>query len=175
MTRDQPIQSGITLRNGFTQAGFTQPELLGALLVTALLASIAIALMQTLAIREQIQQALDDSLPIQHAVAKHILDLGDAPEDEADAGLDPRTGETVSKFLQGARVSRGRIVLVFGKQAHQRIAMSQLTLTPYLDQGGRLGWRCGNGAEPVGKPVVADVDDPNSGIPLYYLPAKCRP
>ena len=161
--------------NANPSRGFTRPELLGALVVTVLLASIAIALLQTLEIREQIQQALDDTLPIQHAVARHILELGDAPEDEADAGLDPRTGETVSKFLQGARVSRGRIVLVFGKQAHQRIAMSQLTLTPYLDEDGRLGWRCGNGAEPGGKPVVADADSPGSGIPLYYLPAKCRP
>ena len=170
MARDQRFQL-----NPAQQKGFTRPELLGALLLTALLASIAIALMQTLAIREQVQQALDDSLPIQHAVARHILELGDVPEDEADAGLDPRTGETVSKFLQGARVSRGRIVLVFGKQAHQRIAMSQLALTPYLDEEGRLGWRCGNGAEPGGKPVVAEADSPDSGIPLYYLPAKCRP
>jgi Tfp pilus assembly major pilin PilA len=155
--------------------GFTRPELLAALLLTVLLASIAIALIQTLTIREQVQQALDDSLTIRHAVARHILELGEAPEDEAAAGLEPQAGETVSEFLQGVRVSRGRIVLVFGKRAHQRIAMSQLVLTPYLDEAGLLEWRCGNGPEPGGNPLSGDPGQVDGGVPAYYLPAKCRP
>ena len=158
-----------------TAGGFTRPELLGALLVTALLASIAIALLQTLEIREQIQQALDDTLPVRHAVARHILDLGDVPVDETAAGLDPGAGESISEFLQNARISHGRIQMIFGNHAHQRIAMSRLDLEPYLDETGSLAWRCGNGPEPAGKPVAPGKHEDTSSIPEYYLPAKCRP
>lgn len=161
--------------NAKAARGFTRPELLGALVVTVLLASIAIALLQTLEIREQIQQALDDTLPIRHAVARHILDLGDVPVDETAAGLDPGAGEATSEFLQNARISNGRIQMIFGNHAHQRIAMSRLDLEPYLDEEGSLAWRCGNGPEPAGKPVAPGVGEGASGIPEYYLPAKCRP
>ena len=161
--------------NSHNLSGFTRPELLGALVVTVLLASITIALLQTLKIREQIQQALDDTLPIRHAVARHILDLGDMPIDETAAGLDPGVGESTSEYLQNARVSHGRIQMIFGNHAHQRIAMSRLTLEPYLDEAGGLTWRCGNGPEPAGKAVAPGTGDGASTIPEYYLPSKCRP
>ncbi len=161
--------------NANDSRGFTRPELLGALVVTALLASISIAMLQTLKIREQIQQALDDTLPIRHAVARHILDLGDVPVDETAAGLDPGAGEATSEFLQNARVSNGRIQMIFGNHAHQRIALSRLDLEPYLDEAGNLDWRCGNGPEPAGKPLAPGARESASSIPEYYLPAKCRP
>ncbi len=169
-----PVNSVLQI-DASASRGFTRPELLGALVVAVLLASIAIALLQTLEIREQIQRALDDTLPVRHAVARHILDLGDVPVDETAAGLDPGAGESTSEFLQNARVSNGRIQMIFGNHAHQRIALSRLDLEPYLDEAGNLDWRCGNGPEPAGKPLAPGARESASSIPEYYLPAKCRP
>lgn len=157
------------------QCGFTRLELLAALVITTLLATVTISVMQTMAIRDQVRQALEDAQPVQRAVARHILELRVAPEDGAAAGLEPDSAETVSEFLHAARVVHGRIDLIFGNHAHQRIAMSRLTLAPYLDGDGGLSWRCGDGPEPTGRPVGAPGGQSGSDIPAYYLPEQCRP
>jgi len=155
--------------------GFTRLELLAALVITTLLATVTISVVQTMAIRDQVRRALEDAQPVQQSVARHILELGVAPEDRAAAGLEPESAETVSEFLHAARVVHGRIDLIFGNHAHQRIAMSRLTLTPYLDGDGGLSWRCGDGPEPPGRPVGAPAGQPGSDIPAYYLPGPCQP
>jgi len=149
--------------------------LLVALVITTLLATVTISVVQTMAIRDQVRHALGDATATQDAVAKHILELGAPPDDRAAAGLEPDSGETVSEFLHAARVDHGRIDLVFGNHSHQRIAMSRLSLTPYLAVDGKLSWRCGDGPVPAGVMVSPPTADPGSDIPGYYLPEHCKP
>jgi len=155
--------------------GFTRLELIAALVMTTLLATVTISVIQTMAIRDQVRHALEDAQVIRDAVESHILELGAPPEDRAAAGLEPDSGKTVSEFLHGARVVHGRIDLVFGNRSHQRIAMSRLTLTPYLAADGSLGWRCGDGPAPAGERIGPPLAEPGSDIPGYYLPEQCKP
>jgi hypothetical protein len=76
-------------------------------------------------------------------------------------------------------VIRGRIVLVFGREALDRIVMDRLSLTPYRMANGSFVWRCGDGpvpggASPLGEPAKTPEAVDLATIPDRYLPPQCR-
>ena len=138
------------------QQGFTLIELMIVVAIIGILASLALSAYQNYTIRAQVSEGLILSTSIKTAVAEHIMDRGDWPANNAEAGLVDKT-LIIGKYTQQVGVANNVISITYGNDAHTAIFNESIELTG-IDNAGSISWTCAS----VG------VIDPK------YLPSACR-
>ena len=120
-----------------------------------ILAAISIPAYQDYTIRAQVSEGLNLSTGAKYAVAQYYVDVGEFPENNAEAGLElPRN--ISGSYVASVQVEYGDVVITYGNDAHSILAGDTLVLTPITD-GGNVSWTC----------YSDDLAD-------KHLPAACR-
>jgi hypothetical protein len=160
-------------------AGVTVIELVLAVAMLVALAAFTVYAYQTYSIRDQVHDALRAVRPVQALIEERLKADGRLPVDRIATGLGPDSADTGIEEVARLEIVHGRIDLVFGREALERIVMDRLSLTPYLALDGSIAWRCGEGPVPAdtvpldaGLPGAEPVD--LATIPDRYLPPDCR-
>jgi type IV pilus assembly protein PilA len=155
------------------QQGFTLIELMIVVAIIGILAAIAIPAYQDYTIRAQVSEGMNLAAAAKAAIAETYLNTGAAPTDRTDAGMTANAGDTEGKYVSSVDVADGQIVIVYGNEAHAKLAGKQLVMTAYLTGDSSVTWVCGGATNPSGTSAMGtgtaatDVDAP-------YLPAACR-
>jgi type IV pilus assembly protein PilA len=162
-----------------SQAGFTLIELMIVVAIIGILASMAIPAYQSYTIRAQVSEGLVLASAVKAPVATSFLDRGEAPVDNAEAGLLPAEA-AVGRYVESIGVDNGVIVITYGFDAHDLIDQLTLTLTPYETGDSTIVWRCGMAPAPAGLAEMGTEGDGNAAVyleptvPQQYLPSNCR-
>jgi hypothetical protein len=164
---------------GRGSAGFTAIELVLAIFVLLALATITVYAYQTYSVRDQVGDALRAIAPVQRQIEHRYQQDRMLPVDRVAAGLSANPADTVIEEVASIEVEHGRIVLVFGREALERIVMDRLSLTPFVMNNGALVWRCGDGPVPDGAKPLRETENGTEAIDLAtipdrYLPPQCR-
>lgn len=136
--------------------GFTLVELMIAVALVGILASIAIAAFQRYTVRAQVSESLALSAPVQRAMADYVNTRGAFPADYAAAALPPPAGFAGS-YTDSISVSGANILVQFGNRASDAISGTTLTLTATINNGS-ISWACSS----------------SGSISDDYLPSACR-
>jgi type IV pilus assembly protein PilA len=161
------------------QAGFTLIELMIVVAIIGILASMAIPAYQSYTIRAQVAEGLTLASAVKAPVATSFLDRGEAPVNNADAGLSPPEAAS-GRYVESIHVDNGVIVITFGYDAHAQIDGLTLTLTPYETRDLSVVWRCGMAPVPAGLDEMGTEGSGNVAVyleptvPQQYLPSSCR-
>lgn len=134
--------------------GFALIELMIVVAIIAILAALAIPAYQDYVARSQVSEGLGLATGAKLAVATYYGDTGRFPADNPAAGM--AQPESVSgRYVESVSVdSSGRIAVLFGHEASDRIIGSTLQMSA-IDRGGSITWQC-------------------SGVDPRYLPSSCR-
>lgn len=154
-------------------AGFTLIELMVAVAVVAILATLALPSMQAPFVR---QQVVDSSALInlaKTAVAGRWSAAQSLPLDNAVAGLPP-ADKLVGNYVTSVTVEAGAVHVVFGNQANGAIKGKTLSFRPAVMDDAPvvpIAWVCAQAATP-GKMSVKGVD--RTDVAPQFLPLNCR-
>ncbi|HRD67702.1 MAG TPA: pilin [Candidatus Competibacter sp.] len=145
---------------------------LTSVMITGIVAAIAIPAYQDYTVRAQIASVLAETGPLKQDMAEFYAKHKKLPK--SDEELDLNFAGDSAKYLEGYGIDGGAIVLYFGDKADAAIKEHTLLLTPYLGVNGILTWVCGYANVPAGtKPLVENMEYTND-IPEKYLPSYCR-
>lgn len=161
-------------RRSRSTAGFTLIEVMVALAVLAIIATLALPSVQAPMVRQQIV----DSAPLitlaKNAVASRWSTLQTLPDDNAAAGLPP-ADKMVGNYVQGVKVAGGAIHVTFGNQVNGALKGRVLSFRPAVVDSAPavpLAWVCAKAAVPE-KMSVKGID--LTDIEPKFLPMNCRP
>jgi hypothetical protein len=118
------------------------------------------------AIREQVAESIRLAQPVRSAVARAYAETGKLPADHAAAGSD--AVDYQSKYVTAINVIDGMVLIVYGNQAHPKIANSTLSLRPVLLDSGRIAWSCGYFQSSERDTVYG------TNVDAEYLPSECQ-
>ena len=148
-------------------------EVMIALAIVAILATLAIPSMQTSIVRDQIVAAV----PLANLAKKPVEVMWAAtqimPADNAAAAL-PAAGKIVSNHVSAVTVQDGAIHITFGNNAHGMIMGKVLTLRPAVVDDTPvvpIAWVCGFAAPPVKMTVTGEN---RTDVPIGVLPFNCQ-
>lgn len=153
--------------------GFTMLEMMAALAVVAILATLAVPSYLEQIVREQVKTALPLADLAKVPVAAAWRDLQAFPADNAAVGLPP-PGKIVGNHVSAVAIRDGAITITFGNRASTTIAGKTLTLRPAVVDDAPIvpvAWVCGY-AEPP-RPMTV-VGENLTNIPPGLLPFDCR-
>jgi len=144
-------------------------QLLG-LAIIGILGAIAIPAYQGSNLRMQVEVGLlDAAAPYKSAVAE-AMSSGREPASIDDPSLAISTTD-LGKYVQSIAVTKGVVVITYGRQAHQKLQRRHLLLYPVREASGVISWVCGNAATVAN--LVSDARVATD-IPREYLPPYCR-
>ena len=127
----------------------------GVVVTVGVLAAIAIPAYQNYTLKGQVAEGLTLAGTAQVGVAEYFAAQGKLPNSNSDVGL-PVTPVS-GKYVKSVAVQdRGRILIEYAPGAN-RIAEKTLVLTPLIDAGQQISWRCSSN----------EIDD-------KYLPTQCQ-
>ena len=153
-------------------AGFTLIELIVALAVVAILATIAVPSIQGKLAREQIVEAMHIAEIAKAPIVASWALTHTLPADNAAAGL-PAADKVVGNLVSSVSVEAGAIHVTFGNRANTAIKGKLLTLRAAVVEDAPivpLAWVCGH-AEAVEKMTVKGID--RTTVPDKFLPLNC--
>jgi len=134
--------------------GFTLIELMIAVAIIAILASIAFSAYQDSMARAQVAEGFSLAGGAKNAVAAHYAQTSQFPTDNLAAGLAVNASISGKYVRSVTIVGAGGVSVLFASTANAKIAGQTLLLQP-TDRGGSLSWTC-------------------SGHDARYLPSSCR-
>jgi type IV pilus assembly protein PilA len=154
-------------------AGFTLIELMVAVAVVAILATLALPSIQGPFVRQQVV----DSAPLINVAKSAVSTKWSATEklpiDNAEAGL-PAPDKLVGNYVSAVTVDGGAVHVVFGNQANGAIKGKTLSFRPAVVDGAPMvpiAWVCGPAATPD-KMSAKGID--RTDVPAKFLPMNCR-
>ena len=144
-------------------------QLLG-LAIIGILGAIAIPAYQDSNLRMQVERGLlDAAAPYKSAVAEAMLS-GRETASIDDSNLAISTTD-LGKYVQSITVTKGVVIITYGRQAHQKLQGRHLLLYPVREPPGVISWLCGDAATSAG--VVRDAPV-GTDVPQRSLPPTCR-
>lgn len=153
--------------------GFTLMEMMVAIAIVAILASLALPSYLFKIVREQIESALPLSEVAKRPVALAWAANQTFPADNADAGL-PLPEKIVNNYVSAVAIQNGAIHLTFGNRANSALAGKVLSLRPAVVEDAPVvpvTWVCA-GAEAPDKMTVKGEN--KTSIAQEHLPLACR-
>jgi type IV pilus assembly protein PilA len=156
-----------------TQAGFTLMEVLVAVAIVGVLATLALPSFQGSIVRDQIVSAAPLIDVAKKPVAAMWAAVQNLPADNAAAGI-PATDKIVNNHVSAIAIANGAVHVTFGNSAHNAIAGKTLTFRPAVVEDAPtvpVAWVCGYAAVP-GKMVAKGEN--RTDVPLGVLPFNCH-
>ena len=92
-------------------------------------------------IRAEVSQGMALGFRVRSAVAEYLRDHGELPANNEEAGL-PSPNEVSGDNVSQVGVEDGKVVVVYGNDAHENIAGKKLTLVPDASKSPELSWTC---------------------------------
>jgi hypothetical protein len=118
------------------------------------------------AIRGQVAESITLARPVQRAVARAYATSRTLPRDLAAAGLND--GDYQSKYVAAINVIDGMVLIVYGNEAHPKIARTTLSFRPVPLDDGVISWSCGYFQASERDTVYG------TSIDAEYLPTECQ-
>jgi type IV pilus assembly protein PilA len=153
--------------------GFSMLEILVAVAIVGVLATLAVPGLYASAARNQILESAPLIDVAKKQVAAYWAASGDMPANNAEAGL-PDPAKMVSNYVRSVTVSDGVIDVLFGNRAGSAIADKVLSFRPAVVDDAPIvpvAWVCAAGAVPE-KMNVRGQD--RTSAPMHVLPVNCR-
>ncbi|HEX6018011.1 MAG TPA: pilin [Burkholderiaceae bacterium] len=154
-------------------AGFTLVELMVAVAVVAILATLALPSFQAPMVRQQVVDSAALINVAKNAVAGSWSATHKLPADNAEAAL-PEADKLVGNYVSSVRVESGAVHVVFGNQANGAIKGRTLSFRPAVVDAAPMvpiAWVCG-GAPVPGNMSAKGAD--RTDVAAKYLPLNCR-
>ena len=148
-------------------------EIVVALAIVAVLATLAMPSFQGSIVRDQIVSAVPLADIAKKPVALSWADQQTLPANNASAGLPP-PDKIVNNYISAVAIEDGAIQITFGNNVNSGIAGKILTLRPAVVEDAPivpLAWVCGFAAVPGNMTARGDN---RTNIPIGYLPFNCR-
>jgi type IV pilus assembly protein PilA len=148
-------------------------EIMVAIAIVAILATLAIPSFQSSVVRDQIVAAVPLAEIAKKPVALSWAALQALPADNASAGL-PAPDKIVNNYISSVAVQDGAIQITFGNSVHSAIAGKILTLRPAVVEDAPIvpvAWVCGYAAVPGNMTAKGEN---KTNIPTGHLPFNCR-
>jgi type IV pilus assembly protein PilA len=154
------------------QAGFSLIELMGVLLIIAILASFAVGAVRDQIASSQVTSAIALTSSLRNRISTFYSAQGTMPLTRAELNLGPAT-DTAGTYVTQAAVDDGAIVITYGNEASNLIDTASLVMLPVADADGNLSFICSPAPAPAGltlqtATVVASTVDP------AYVPSSCQ-
>lgn len=149
-------------------------EIVVALAIVAILATLAVPAMISSIVRDQIVKAVPLADIAKKPIAAMWQNVQAFPEDNAAAGLPP-AHKIVSNYVSALAVENGVIQITFGNSAHSAIAGKVLSLRPAVVDDTPVvpvAWVCAFG--PVPKEMSVKGVNATT-VPMNLLPYNCMP
>lgn len=154
-------------------AGFTLIELMVAVAVVAILATLALPSIQGPFVRQQVVDSASLINLAKSAVSTKWSATQKLPLDNAEAGL-PDADKLVGNYVSAVTVEGGAVHVLFGNQANGAIKGKTLSFRPAVVDAAPMvpiAWVCGPAATPD-KMSAKGVD--RTDVPAKFLPINCR-
>jgi len=161
-------------------SGFTLVELALVVAVTAIVATVGFAALETYRVRAHVAEGIALALPLEDQVAGFFRRTGAPPRTLEDAGLGAAAANGADSIVHSIDIINGRIEIRFTETADEGIARRALSLTPFETADLEIVWICGNRIPGVGlKPLGFSAGGLQATqvltmIEARYLPASCR-
>jgi type IV pilus assembly protein PilA len=153
--------------------GFSMIEIIVAIAIVAILATLAVPSLVNKIVRDQIIEAAPLAEIAKKAVALSWATAQVLPADNASADL-PVPEKIVNNYISSIAVQDGAIQITFGNSVNSVIAGKILTLRPAVVEDAPIvpvAWVCGYGAVPGNMTAKGEN---KTNIPTGYLPVNCR-
>jgi type IV pilus assembly protein PilA len=166
-------QRSQALKMGTYRDGFSMIEIMVAIAIVAILATLAIPNFTGGIVRDQIASAVPLADIAKKPVAMSWAALQVLPADNAGAGL-PAPEKIVNNYISSVAVQDGAIQITFGNNVNGTIAGKILTLRAAVVEDAPIvpvAWVCGYAAVPGNMTAKGEN---RTNIPTGYLPFSCR-
>jgi type IV pilus assembly protein PilA len=156
-----------------TTQGFTLMEVLIAVAIVGILATLALPSFQGSIVRDQIVAAAPLIDVAKTPVAAMWAAVQTMPADNAAAGI-PAPDKIVNNHVSAIAIQNGAVHVTFGNSAHNAIAGKTLSFRPAVVEDAPVvpvTWVCGHAPVP-GNMVVKGEN--RTDVPIGVLPFNCH-
>lgn len=153
--------------------GFALMELMIAVAVIAIMATLALPNYESALARDQIVSAVPLADIVKAPIAQAWATAQSFPADNASAGLPP-ADKIVNNYVSAIAVADGAINITFGNSANRRLSGKILTLRPAVVEDAPIvpvTWVCGFAAAPDKMTIKGEN---KTNVTVGYLPLNCR-
>jgi type IV pilus assembly protein PilA len=153
--------------------GFSLIEMMVALLIIAILATIAVPQYGMYMSRDKVAQAAELAESIRADIRSYYQQHQSFPRDNADAGVPPED-KLLGNYVEAMRVENGAVHIHLGNKASEFLQDRTLTMRPITVDGSPdspISWICGNASVPDG---MSAKGVNRTDIKPGMLPLSCR-